>query len=194
MFIHAKFPDDVGEFIVAFSGMAVPVFFLTSGYFSAKSDRKKLKRSICHILSLICFAYIISFVRICVQDGFSFFALINQINDIIFSLKNLVLFFVFNVTKISGVAWFLFALLYCYIFNLIFYNLLKKQQCIFYLLATMGFFCGLIIKFVFPILNIGFYSINNFWVCGMLYFFAGKIIFYKREKFALIPNNIYAYL
>lgn len=33
VFIHAKFPTNIGEFIVVFSGMAVPIFFLTSGFF-----------------------------------------------------------------------------------------------------------------------------------------------------------------
>ena len=50
--IHAPFPGKVGNLIAAAGDVAVPMFFVISGYFTFGADQQTLKRRLKHLLRL----------------------------------------------------------------------------------------------------------------------------------------------
>lgn len=167
IWIHEQFPGVTGQLIDRVGSFAVPVFFLVSGYFSRKSSRKKLEKSIRHTLYLIACNYALSFVRIFVFNAFSITAVVDAISKVL-TFKWMTLWLVLNVTAhISGIAWFLFALLYCYILHWCFHRQCQDRR-IFYLIP-ISLVCGFAILFLYP--QIG---VRNIWFMGIPYYLGGQ--------------------
>lgn len=181
VFIHAVFPNAFGKYIAEIGCFAVPVFFLTSGYFNASASREKTKKSIKHIVSLIAITYFLNVLRIFVVNGFSIINTLVYLQNIVVDIKNIAMWLLLNVTRISGVARFLFALLYCYILRYFFYNIFEKR--IIYLVMLLGFAGGIAVKLIFPLLGIGFNGVNNVWFKGLPFFLCGRLLREKRDFF-----------
>lgn len=120
VFIHAKFPCEIGEVIRAIARFAVPLFFMVSGYFFLKADKNKMYRTIrpkiLHILKIVLIAYSLNLVRIVLQlidkgGGIKEWFLLNVLTK-----RHLLEFIIFNNSAFGGVLWFLFSLIYCYLF------------------------------------------------------------------------------
>lgn len=164
IWIHEQFPGMTGQLINRIGGFAVPVFFMVSGYFSCNSSREKLRKSIRHILTLILITYGLNLLRIVVFDGF--YAAVDALTGA-FAPKTLLLWIVLNITPISGVSWFLFALLYCYILHWMFHVQVQNRQT--YLLIPVCLAAGLAVRLVMP--SIG---TNNAWFCGIPCYLTGR--------------------
>ena len=134
IFIHAQFPSSIGKYIAYLGTFAVPLFFMVSGYYNAFSSKEKLQRSIVHILQLISVTYILNIVRIVIIQGFSIYDTVNYFLENIISIKHLLMWITMNTTLVSGVAWFLWALLYCYLASYVFHSFYKNKY-IFYLIS-----------------------------------------------------------
>ena len=175
VFIHAPFPDQIGSIIKKLAQFGVPVFFLCSGFFATYSDKEKLKKSIKHILQLIAICYVLNLLRFFIQHEYSIFSSISDLRSSIFTTKNLIGWLLFNHTFLAGVAWFLFALLYCYIFQLLTINQLSKFRLYIILFLLTG---GAIINMFLP------YSWTSFgWLsCGLLFFLTGQLIRVKKAS------------
>lgn len=121
VFIHANFDNSIGFFLG--NGMlcriAVPLFFMISGYFAYKKDNKKIWSSIMKILKMMIYATIIYFV-------FELAKCILMKESISLLLKSYIniQFLVFNMGTISGHLWYIRALIYVYII----YILIKKYK------------------------------------------------------------------
>lgn len=178
--IHEQFPGTFGKWIAMLAGFAVPVFFMVSGYFSYNAPKERLKTSIKHILVLIVIAYVLNIGRLLVTNHFSVTAVCNYFIEEILTIKHIAMWLLLNVTLVSGVAWFLFALLYCYIFCLIFHKMfLSGKICAFIMLGFAG---GLVLRMVFPLLGMNSFGTNNAWCCGIPYFLCGLFIRQKQEE------------
>lgn len=166
IWIHEQFPGMTGQLINRIGSFAVPVFFMVSGFFSRYSDRGKLTKSIKHIVSLLCITYILNIMRLFICEGFSVLAVVDAIAAHL-NLRDVVLFFVLNITHISGVAWFMFALLYCYILHWVFHRQVQDQRI--FLLIPFCFACGMAVRFLIP--SIGD---HNIWFMGIPYYLCGQ--------------------
>lgn len=119
IFIHCKFPGELGRIIEFFSRYAVPVFFIVSGYFTYDANNEKLKSKAIKLLKIflcyIIFYYILLHVQnFITNDTYSFI----ELNKKIFNFKNVFLLIMLNRTSIIiPHLWFLLALVYCYIFR-----------------------------------------------------------------------------
>lgn len=60
--IHVTFPGMVGEIIKLASAFAVPVFFLTAGYYSLGKNEDTIKRRLIKIVKIFIFAYFVFFI------------------------------------------------------------------------------------------------------------------------------------
>ena len=164
IWIHEQFPGLAGQLINHIGAFAVPVFFMVSGYFSRYSSREKLGRSIRHILVLILITYALNLLRIVVFEGAA--AALNALINA-FSPRTLVLWVMLNITPISGVAWFLFALLYCYILHRLFWSWATDRRV--YLLIPVCIAAGLAVRLFLPAVGT-----NNAWFCGIPCYLIGR--------------------
>ena len=164
IWIHEQFPGVTGQLINRIGMFAVPVFFMVSGYFSGSASREKLAKSIRHILTLIVIAYGLNLLRIVVFEGgpAAVDALIGA-----FAPRTLILWVVLNITPISGVAWFLFALLYCYMLHWLFHGWMKDRRVFWLIPLCIG--AGLAVRLLLP--SVG---TNNAWFCGIPCYLIGR--------------------
>ena len=148
---------------------AVPIFFMVSCYFSHNATRKKLVHSIVHTIQLIAIAYAINLLRIFISESCSISGMIDYLRNNILTIKHLVMWLVLNTTLISGVAWFLWALLYCYLFSLCFYYFFSSSKV--YIVLLLGIMGGMISQIGLPLVGMDRMGTNNVWFCGLPFFY-----------------------
>lgn len=127
VFIHYNFPGELGSYVKALARFAVPYFFFISGFFlmgrDMKINKKQIYKKIRHI-GCITISACIFYAIFCI--------VFNIISDPGWDLKTFlfdkfnpskfVKFFVTNDPFVYPHLWYLFALLYCYFFMLLFNN------------------------------------------------------------------------
>lgn len=131
-------------------------------------------------MMLIGVAYLLNILRILISHHFSVSDVCEYFTGTVFTMKNLVLWLFFNVTTVSGVAWFLFALLYTYLIALCFFRFFHRDEV--FVFAVIGFLGGIIVKIVFPLVGINGLGTNSVWFCGGPFFICGKYIRSNQEK------------
>ncbi len=132
--IHTGYPGELGNYAIVLSRIAVPIFFMITGFFYVESnDNKKLKKlkaiALLAIKAMI-FYMIIDLLK-CIINKKNIYLYINEV----FNIKKIAKFFLFN-EPISGFhLWYLFAILYClaiiYILNKIIHNRIEQLLIIF---------------------------------------------------------------
>ena len=183
--IHAcfSFPNQiVTDYLYNFSRVAVPLYFIISGYFAWDLDRNKVnnrikKRFIRNFKLVIIVVVFYVFLNI----------LMNGINHLYNSVtfENLVYFFVLNWSTpfcACGHIWFLLALLYDYVIMLVInrYNLYKAAYYI-SILILIAVYCIEVITQIFnlPIREIYY---RNFLFLGFPLIMLGNILARYKEK------------
>lgn len=174
---HAYFPGDFGKYVALISHFASPIFFITAGYFAVHTKPAKTKKSIVKMLKYIAFAYVLNILRLYIEGGCDFGVVYHYFTEKIFTARHMLYFLLINETYVSGVAWFLFTMLYCYLLRL----LLKREALIklSYFLTAFSFIIVIaasIFKFYVPI--------NNVWIRGIPFFAIGGYIrlYLERES------------
>lgn len=178
VFNHCIFPGKVGVLIRDISRVAVPIFFIISGYYVYRnSEYKKYKKIIRILLMLVgasLFWFIFTIIRYSVINPSEIKNYLSGFTD----LRNVFNFFVFNSNIFWEHLWFLNALLYCYIFE--YFNTkfkIRRQGRIELPLATillLGYF--LINIFIIDDSYSNIYFIRNFIFVGIPFFLIGKNI------------------
>ena len=185
VFIHVKFGGLFGDYIAAIGAFAVPIFFMVSGYFSYGANQIKTKHSILNTIKLIAIVYFINLIRIFIMESCSISKMWDYLASNVFTFKHMIMWLCINTTVISGVAWFLWALLYCYLLCYIFYNLFSTFKA-YIIILIIGFLGGVVVQILFPIIGMNKMSINNVWFCGLPYFLLGKAFHEKQKNLMLI--------
>ena len=188
VFIHVRFVGGVGQYICDIARFGVPVFFLTSGFFASTSERKKIHHSILHVCRLIFVAYALNLARIFIDNHCSFSLTIYAIVGIC-TWKHLLLWLLMNITSISGVSWFLWALLYCYCIHTLLYQSFTNNHLL-YVFAGTGFFAGITCTMVLPFMIGKTWGTNNAWMCGLPYYVTGVLINRSEETIRNRFSNI----
>lgn len=187
--IHIPFPGLLGEIITPIARIAVPFFFMVSGFLLWSDIRnilqEKVISSIKNILWLIVVANLLYFVWrlilvILPNQSVSGY-LIN-----IFSLKNIIKFLIFNDSPLSGHLWYLSAYFYVlviYFFINRFDLLNVSYRFIPFLLIVdliLGKYSIVLLGIELPII-----IVRNFLFVGLPYFLIGNFI---RQKYELGVN------
>ena len=125
--IHCMFPGNVGIVCRALARVAVPLFFMVSGYFFYLADRLKMNsrviKKIKHLLWIALFSGIGYLLLDIVETAYKAkgaFQLSEYLSELV-SWESLVRFLFTNTPIVYIPRWFLYALVYCYIF-MYFYN------------------------------------------------------------------------
>lgn len=168
VFMHARFPDAFGEYIAKIGTFAVPVFFMTSGYFSFNATKSKTLKSIKRTATYLFVAYLLNLIRIIVELGFDAGSILTFFKTEIFTASHMMKFILLSHSLISGVAWFLISLLVCYVFK---YFLGKNLRYLGYLGIIVG-----VVGVLPPVSGYIGLPINNPWINGIPFFIIGELL------------------
>lgn len=182
IFMHCPFPEPYGKLLAYCLKIAIPIFFMTSGFFLYNNEKnvveKSLPRKIKHILKLLILSelfygvYTFLFDQSSIQFG--------GFCDIILKL--------FTGTFFNGTLWFLYALLWSYII-IIFINK-KDLYKISYILAPITLVLHIIIRAI--VKNASWYNAMLFRNClfyGLPFVIIGIWIKKNQEKLSKKISN-----
>lgn len=184
--IHCPFPGEIGEYITSLSRIAVPVFFMISGFFyqntaDRHNERKQIKKVFgLVIISTVIFLLYQSFIHFFHGDLLAYW-------QSVFTFRNLVILIFTNDNPLAGHLWYLNAVLYVLVIVYMTdkYGLKKLLYIVSPLLLigdlVFGKYSILLLGKSFP-----FILVRNFLFVGIPYFCIGRIIFDQRTKESLI--------
>lgn len=167
VFMHARFPDLFGYYMAMIGRTAVPIFFMTSGYFSYQASKEKIRRSIKRTASYILVAYVLAILALLISRHFDSDRVILFFNQFIFTKDHLLRLFFLTDTRLSGVAWFLLSLLICYVLK--YYLGLRLRY-----IAYLGLAIRVLGAIQFPFLGWTI-PVNTPWVTGIPFFVIGEL-------------------
>ena len=173
VFMHVRFPEPFGEYVARIGTFAVPVFFMTSGYFSLNASKSKTLKSIRRTAVYLFVAYLLNIIRIFAENSFDLGAVSAFFKTEVFTLNHMAKFIVLSQSSVSGVAWFLISLLVCYVLK---YLLGRKLR----YLGYLGLFIG-VIGVLPPVSNYFGLPINNPWINGIPFFIIGELLADNKE-------------
>ena len=173
VFMHAKFPDMFGYYMSMIGRTAVPIFFMTSGYFSYQASKGKLRRSIKRTAYYILVAYVLATIAKIIELNFDLNEINQYFNQSIFTTDHMLRLVFITDTRLSGVAWFLLSLLICYVFK--YFLGLKLRY-----LAYLGLAVRVLGAIQFPFLGMTI-PVNTPWVTGIPFFVIGELFHENKD-------------
>ena len=187
--IHVPFQGRVGAYFTALTRIAVPIFFMITGYFYSDTvARHKEKRQIKKILYLVVEANILFFIWDIALDIFRRDSIVAYIRSI-FTGKNILEFLVLNESPLAGHLWYLGAILYVLVIVLLLMDKFNCRKILYYLTPALliadlvfGKYSLLIFHQEFP-----YILVRNFLCVGIPYFCIGNLI---REKWCSEKWNV----
>lgn len=191
--IHQKFPGILGEIITPLARIAVPFFFITSGFLLYSHKQKqlslKIKKQIKFILiitALSTILYLLWETIVNLNQGNS----IQQFIKENFSLVKIAKLMVLNDIQIGSHLWYLYA--YIYVLVIYFFINKYKWQKFFYKLIPILLIIDLIMgKYSILLFNINipFIFVRNFMFVGLPYFMMGNLIAKINDENSFKINN-----
>lgn len=183
--IHYPFPEPYGTVIKAFGRFALPVFFMTSGFFSysisAKSCDKIRKRAL-HLFKIFIMSFILYYISyIVLNHRFYSDEWLADTGACIYYFR--VLFLNHPISSYFIHLWFLTALIYCYfiLWFLIKINKTKYMKLFVFILPFTVLFFDVIFAKQGGDNNAALFG-RNFLAMGMPFFALGYLIKEKEEK------------
>ena len=175
--IHVSFSGGIGDYYIALQRVAVPIFFMISGYFYRGNVCEKDKYyNIKKAFIIMIKANILYFclkLCICIISGDSVDLFLGNI----FSNKNIVKFILFNESPVAGHLWYLSAILYVYIIMSLF-DVERHKKFTYFLIPAfligdllLGKYSVLLFEREFP-----FLLVRNFLFVGIPYFCIGRLL------------------
>ena len=173
--IHVPFPGFVGNYITALSRIAVPIFFMITGYFYSDVVKNgRIARQIKKIFILMVEANLVYFVW-----KWFYTAVISNADFIssVFTVKNLLKFVIFNDSPLNGHLWYLGAILYVLIITAI-AKKLKITKILYWLTPVLLIMDLVLGKYSLVLFNREFpyILVRNFLFVGIPYFCIGRMI------------------
>ena len=179
--IHVPFPGRVGAYFTALTRIAVPIFFMITGYFYSDTvARHKEKQQIKKILYLVVEANALFLLWNVLLNILRKNSVLSYMRSILTS-NSLLKFLIINVCPVGGHLWYLGAILYVLVIVL----LMDKFNCrkiLYYLTPVLliadlvfGKYSLLIFHREFP-----YILVRNFFCVGIPYFCIGNLIREKR--------------
>lgn len=185
--IHAPFPETVNYIITPIARIAVPIFFMISGYFYSKEQVKKQVTKIFKLIIISNFIYFVYDIATSIIKGnlLLFF-------QKTFNITNLIDVLLFNISPFSDHLWYLNASLYTIIIISFIKNKIKTKKI--YLIIPILLICDLIFgKYSIAIFNEEFpyIYVRNFLCVGIPYFLLGNLLSDYKEKINIPRFNLH---
>lgn len=187
--IHVPFPGTVGSYFTTLTRVAVPLFFMITGYFySSIRERHGEKNQIRKLLLLGLGAncvFLLWNIVLRIWKGDSVVAYVQSL----FTWKNVVKFLILNESPLAGHLWYLGAILYVLVIVLLIdkLNYRKMLYCLTPALLIIDLVFGkyslLVFNREFP-----FVLVRNFLCVGIPYFCIGRLIREKKSDEKLSKN------
>jgi peptidoglycan/LPS O-acetylase OafA/YrhL len=189
IFIHTPIPGALGGALMPLMRIAVPFFFMVSGFFLWDNYDNvlllKIKSQIKKIFKLVILSNVAFFLWELMTRIINNYNIFRYFIDT-FTIKNLIKFLLLNESPFAGHLWFLSALLYVLIIDYlgVKYKIRKKILIIVPFLLLVDLLLG---KYSILILNKEFpyILVRNFLFVGIPYFYIGNFI---RDK--LVKNSL----
>lgn len=191
--IHIKFPGNFGKYINVIAAVAVPIFFMITGYYYEQMERQekiqKQEKKICKLIVITIGIYILYGTITRFLKGNS----IVEYYRSIFNIKEIVKFFVFNEFTTIGHLWYLPAILYTLILAKFMINKTNKKHIkyiipiIFIIYIITGKYSKIIFGNEFPY----YYFRRSFIIEGTLYFYLGYLVKEYENKINISINKLY---
>ena len=150
IYIHANIKNQFGSYLYSFCRIAVPIFFMISGYFLYNSDSKtwsKIKKNLNLLIFSEIFYILFEIIKIPFKKS-SFTLIFNNL----FNIK----FFLTNIGEIGGHLWFVRALIYVYIIHAVFKKLKISEKKILILCMVISIVDPFLFKYLPVILSKSF--------------------------------------
>lgn len=170
--IHISYKDKLGDIITPLCRIAVPIFFMITGYFYHKTSKAPLKQ-MKKVLVLIILANFLYFVLGIIMNGK---AEVPNKEDIINGL-------LFNSSPFAFHLWYLNALLYVLIIAYI-ADKFNKRKYLYFLIPVL-----LVTNIIFGEYSIVLFNkdydpiyMRNFLFIGLPYFLIGNLLYENKEK------------
>lgn len=184
--IHKPFPSQFNQYIFPFIRVAVPIFFMITGFFYCRTeDKKKEIRQIKKICIILFYANLLYLVWEVVKILILKKSLIIYFNEIL-KLKSIMKMLIFNESPFSGHLWYLFAILYVLLIVLFLEKNINKNKlyvlipCLLIGDLLFGKYSNLIWGVEFPL-----FLVRNFLFVGIPYFYLGDYISEKIKNINL---------
>ena len=196
MCIHAPFPGKIGEYFTSLTRVAVPIFFMITGFYYMNVVQRGKR------LSQIKKVFWLAVKSNLVFLGWDFIYKIvkgKQELQILFldafSLDSIARFFLYNDNKISSHLWYLSAVLYVLLI-IWFIDRLELRKLLFCIVPFLLLGDLVLGKYSLLLFNreIPYYYIRNYLFVGVPYFCIGNLIYNFRTKIRLLKGKwlIYA--
>ena len=179
--IHVPFPGKFGAYFTTLTRIAVPIFFMITGYFDGDTvARHKEGRQIKKILYLVVEANVLFFIWNIALNLLRRENIVAYIQSI-FTGKSIIEFLALNESPLAGHLWYLGAILYVLVIVLL-VDKLNCRKLLYYLTPVLliadlafGKYSLLIFHREFP-----YILVRNFLCVGIPYFCIGNLIREKR--------------
>lgn len=188
IYIHFVIQSNVGSAIDCVARIAVPFFFLISGYYSYNREIKVLrKRFIRNLFFLIGISFLYFLWGIWNTVVISHSSIASYLHES-FNKSSIVKFFIFGVNPFSNHLWFLEALVVSYLIHILMIKFVKNEFFLYRLLFIIMILtlCGhYVLGTIIPlftgkaILN---YYYRNVWLFGFPMFTMGLLIHYAEAN------------
>jgi len=184
IFIHAQIPSSIGTELKILSRFAVPLFFLISGYYNYFSSKEKLVNRVKKMIKTFIF-----FSSIYLLIDFIFMQA--GLLPIDFEPIDLLYLIFFNYTNfICYHLWFLLALIYTYVFNIIFYK--KKFSLKILIITLISIILFYVLEYLFKdtIERDTILVLTRNWITiGIPFYYVGRLL-KPNAKYLKISNFV----
>ena len=194
--IHAPFPGKIGEYFTSLTRVAVPIFFMITGFYYMNVVQRGKR------LSQIKKVFWLAVKSNLVFLGWDFiYKIVKGKQELqiffldAFSLDSIARFFLYNDNKISSHLWYLSAVLYVLLI-IWFIDRLELRKLLFCIVPFLLLGDLVLGKYSLLLFNreIPYYYIRNYLFVGVPYFCIGNLIYNFRTKIRLLKGKwlIYA--
>ncbi|MGN0498768.1 MAG: acyltransferase family protein [Acutalibacteraceae bacterium] len=188
--IHAPFPGEMGQYFTALSRIAVPIFFMITGFFYHNTIKNnKVKSQIKKIAVLVLWTNLLFFLWSILKTILTGADIINYLKTTV-TIKALLKFIFLNETPFGAHLWYLSAILYVLIIVAVFDKI--KGRKILYIISPLLLIGDLLLG-KYSLLLFGrefpYIIVRNFLFVGIPYFLLGTLIFKNREKLVAVLKN-----
>lgn len=187
VFLHARFPDGIGELTDCISRCAVPLFFMISGYFNYGADSKTLSRRTKHAVSLVIWASLVDIVLGSLLSELTSGSFLGYFRAALPELKIVTDWILLQAHPFGGHLWYLNALVICYLILWGYVRFREDREQDYCGLYVAGFvlFAGLVlIDVVSPLLNDYTYYplVHTAWFLGIPMFGTGLFLREHQDR------------
>lgn len=181
--IHAPFPGLVGKIIIPLTRIAVPLFFMITGYYYSfttqlKNEKKQIKKLFRMFIGANFLFFVWSLFKSCLSDE----SVLINVGDMI-SVKSILKFLLFNESPFGAHLWYLGAILY--VLLIVFALERKWDRKKFYPIVPLLLLTDLIFGKYSLLLfgqTIPYVLVRNFLFVGLPYFLIGDMLYRYNVK------------